>query len=139
MDMDFIWALVTVVCVLVFAVCTTIVVRSNMVKSSDIKLVQQIFKLTTSLIDEMNLEQEKQIMNISQIVISSIDFAIVISNEDADIKDAAYKQAISICEQFKLDLNDNRKQLIHQLIDIGLDTIYIKDEQTSKYVRQIEN
>lgn len=139
MDMDFIWALVTVVCVLVFAVCTTIVVRNGMVKASDIKLVQQIFKLTTSLIDEMNLEQEKQIMNISQIVISSIDFAIVISNEDADIKDAAYKQAISICEQFKLDLSDSRKQLIRQLIDIGLDTIYIKDEQTSKYVRQIEN
>lgn len=137
-DVNFVWALVIVVCVIAFAVCMTMVVRNGLVKTGDLKLIQEIFKLTTGLVDEMNLTQEKQIMNISQIVVSSIDFGIVISNQDSDIKDAAYKQAISICEQFKIEMNDSRQQLVKQLIDIGLNALYVKDEETSQYIRRIE-
>ena len=74
-------------------------------------------------------------MSISQIVVSSLDFAIVISNDDDQIKDEAYKQAILLCEQFKLELTEERKNIILQLINIGLDAIYFKDEN-SKYCRR---
>ena len=74
-------------------------------------------------------------MQISQIVLSSLDFAIVISNNNDEIKDAAYNQACQLCSDFKIELTESRKMIIKQLIEIGMNNIYKLDEQTSKYVR----
>ena len=116
MDATILISIGVVALVLIFTVGVTYLLKNSSVRKEDLETVQQIFKLTTSVIDELNLKQEKQIMSISQIVVSSLDFAIVISNDDDQIKDEAYKQAILLCEQFKLELTEERKNIILQLI-----------------------
>lgn len=124
-----------VIFTLAFAIGVTYLLKNSAIKKEDLETVKQVFKLTANVIDELNLKQEDQIMSISQIVVSSLDFAIVISNEDAEIKEAAYRQSLLLCEQFKLELTEERKNIILQLINIGLDTFYFKDEN-SKYCRK---
>ncbi|MBO5095249.1 MAG: hypothetical protein J6B98_00030 [Bacilli bacterium] len=135
MDTTILISIGVVVLVLTFAVVVSYLLKNSSIRKEDLETVKQVFKLTTNVIDELNLKQEEQIMSISQIVVSSLDFAIVISNDDDQIKDEAYKQAILLCEQFKLELTEERKNIILQLINIGLDAIYFKDEN-SKYCRR---
>ena len=133
--MDFVYALIIVVAVLAIAIGVLYAVRKNYISSKDLEIIKNVFNLSTAIIDELNLKQEDLIMQISQIVLSSLDFAIVISNNNDEIKDAAYNQACQLCSDFKIELTESRKMIIKQLIEIGMSNIYKLDEQTSKYVR----
>ena len=135
LDMDFVYALIIVVAVLAIAIGVLYAVRKNYISSKDLEIIKNVFNLSTAIIDELNLKQEDLIMQISQIVLSSLDFAIVISNNNDEIKDAAYNQACQLCSDFKIELTESRKMIIKQLIEIGMSNIYELDEQTSKYVR----
>ena len=133
--MDFLYALLIVVVVLAIAAGVMYIVKKNYITTEDLEIIKNVFKLSSSIIDELNLKQEKDIMRISEIVISSLDFAIVISNEDSQIKEAAYNQACQLCSDFKIELSESRKTIIKQLIEIGIENIYKLDEETSKYIR----
>lgn len=133
--MDFIYALLIVVAVLAIAVGVMYLVKKNYINTKDLETIKSIFGLSTAIIDELNLKAEDKIMQISQIVLSSLDFAIVISNNNEEIKDAALRQALQLCTDFKIEMTDSRKLIIEQLISIGIENIYKFDEEKSKYIR----
>ena len=133
--MDFLYALLIVVIVLAIAAGVMYIVKKQYITTEDLEIIKNVFKLSSSIIDELNLKQEKDIMRISEIVISSLDFAIVISNDDSQIKEAAYNQACQLCNDFKIELSESRQTIIKQLIEIGIENIYKLDEETSKYIR----
>lgn len=133
--MDFIYALLIVVAVLAIAVGVMYLVKKNYINTKDLETIKSIFGLSTAIIDELNLKAEDKIMQISQIVLSSLDFAIVISNNNEEIKDAALRQALQLCTDFKIEMTDSRKLIIEQLISIGIENIYKFDEEKSKFVR----
>ena len=133
--MDFVYALLIVVAVLAVAAGVAYLVKKNYINAKDLETIKSIFGLSTAIIDELNLKAEDKIMQISQIVLSSLDFAIVISNNDEEIKDAALRQALQLCADFKIEVTDSRKQIIEQLISIGIENIYKFDEDKSKYIR----
>lgn len=133
--MDFIYALLIVVAVLAIAVGVMYLVKKNYINTKDLETIKSIFGLSTAIIDELNLKAEDKIMQISQIVLSSLDFAIVISNNNDEIKDAALRQALQLCVDFKIEMTDSRKLIIEQLISIGIENIYKFDEEKSKYIR----
>lgn len=133
--MDFIYALLIVVAVLAIAVGVMYLVKKNYISTKDLETIKSIFGLSTAIIDELNLKAEDKIMQISQIVLSSLDFAIVISNNNEEIKDVALRQALQLCADFKIEMTDSRKLIIEQLISIGIENIYKFDEEKSKFVR----
>ena len=133
--MDFLYALLIVVVVLAIAAGVMYLTKKKYITTEDLEIIKNVFKLSSDIIDELNLKQEKDIMRISEIVISSLDFAIVISNEDSQIKEAAYNQACQLCSDFKIELSESRQTIIKQLIEIGMENIYKLDEETSKYIR----
>lgn len=98
------------------------------INKNELAIVQQIFNLSASLIDELNLKNEDKILQISQIVDSGITFAIVLTDENQ--KEIVKKYTYEQCELFGIELTENRKQIIEQLTDIGLDLINNKDNNS---------
>ena len=133
--MEFVYTLLIVVAVLVIAIGVMFLVKKNYINTKDLETIKNVFGLSTAIIDELNLKAEDKIMQISQIVLSSLDFAIVISNNDEEIKEAALRQALQLCSDFNIEVNDSRKLIIEQLISIGIANIYKFDVEKSKYVR----
>ena len=125
--MDFLYALLIVVVVLAIAAGVMYLTKKKYITTEDLEIIKNVFKLSSAIIDELNLKQEKDIMRISEIVISSLDFAIVISNDDSQIKEAAYNQACQLCSDFKIELSESRQTIIKQLIEIGMENIYKLD------------
>lgn len=110
------------------AVVSYLLTKKITINKNELAIVQQIFNLSTNIIDELNLKSEDKILQISQIIDSGITFAIVLSDENQ--KEIVKKYTFEQCELFGVELTENRKQLIDQLIDIGLDLINNKDNNS---------
>ena len=139
MDTSFIFALAVVTVVLLLDLGIFYYLKiNNIVSKEDLKSVAELFDLTTSIIDELNLPSEKYILRIAQIVRSALDFAIATSGSDAtedEIKELSKDYAIDLCDQFNIKLNESREAIIGKLIDSGLDSVYKYDTKTSCYKR----
>ena len=110
------------------AVISYLLTKKIVANKNELEIVQQIFRLSADIIDELNLESEDKILQISQIVDSGITFAIVLT--DKNQKEMVKKYTYEQCKLFGIELTENRKQIIEQLIDIGLDLINNKDNNS---------
>ena len=61
-------------------VISYLITKKITVNKNELQIVQQIFKLSTNIIDELNLKHEDKILQISQIIDSGINFAIVLDD-----------------------------------------------------------
>ena len=102
-------------------VISYLITKKITVNKNELQIVQQIFKLSTGIIDELNLKHEDKILQISQIIDSGITFAIVL--DDANQKEIVKKYTYEQCKLFGIELTEKRKEIIEQLIDIGLDLV----------------
>ena len=116
-----------VIIAILMAVVSYLLTKKIAVNKNELAIVQQIFNLSTNLVDELNLKNEDKILQISQIIDSGITFAIVLDDENQ--KEIVKKYTYEQCELFGIELTENRKQIIEQLIDIGLDLINNKDNK----------
>lgn len=110
------------------AVVSYLLTKKITVSKNELQIVQQIFNLSANLIDELNLKNENKILQISQIIDSGITFAVVLTDENQ--KEMVKKYTYEQCALFGIELTESRKQLIEQLIDIGLDLINNKDNNS---------
>ena len=110
------------------AVVSYLLTKKITINKNELAIVQQIFNLSASLIDELNLKNEDKILQISQIIDSGITFAVVLTDENQ--KEMVKKYTYEQCELFGIELTENRKQIIEQLTDIGLDLINNKDNNS---------
>lgn len=99
--------------------------RKDYIASEDLLFAAKVLDLSLKIIDELNLQKEKQIKTITQIVIDSLEFAVSISKNIEEIKENAYRYAIDLCLSFGIELTENRKEIIRQLIEIGLQNKYL--------------
>ena len=102
-------------------VISYLITKKITVNKDELQIVQQIFKLSTGIIDELNLKHEDKILQISQIIDSGITFAIVL--DDTNQKEIVKKYTYEQCKLFGIELTEKRKEIIEQLIDIGLDLV----------------
>ena len=123
MDLSLLYGVIIAV---LMAVISYLLTKKIVVSKNELAIVQQIFNLSTSIIDELNLKHEDKILQISQIIDSGITFAIVLTDENQ--KEVVKKYTIEQCKLFGIELTENRKQLIDQLIDIGLDLLKKEEE-----------
>ena len=125
MDLNLLYG---VIIAALMAVISYLLTKKITINKNELAIVQQIFNLSANLIDELNLKNEDKILQISQIIDSGITFAIVL--DDGNQKEMVKRYTVEQCKLFGIELTENRKQLIDQLIDIGLDLINNKDNNS---------
>lgn len=108
-------------------VISYLITKKITVNKDELQIVQQIFKLSTGIIDELNLKHEDKILQISQIIDSGITFAIVLDDENQ--KEMVKRYTFEQCKLFGIELTEQRINIIEQLIDIGLDLANKKEEE----------
>ena len=91
--------------------------RNNLIKSADLIFAISVLNLTVEIISELNLEKEKEIRSIAEIVVDSLQFASVTENlTRGEVISMAYAHAIDLCLSFNIELNERRKNIIMQLL-----------------------
>ena len=122
MDMNMIYAIVVVIGVISFAFGVNYLEKKEYITPVQLNSITNMFGLGVEFIDELDLKNETQIMNISQIVMMSLKYAIDISGTDKEkVKLTALEYSEGLCGKFKIKLTDNRISLMSKLIDAGLE------------------
>lgn len=120
MDLNLLFALLVVVGI---NIIVYFVVKKLIITKEQIATIRELFGLSVAVIDELNLKQEKEIMQISSIVTNALDLAFVLNDNQDDIIENAYNYAINTMEKLNLELNENREKIVRTLIEIGIHTI----------------
>ena len=93
--------------------------EKQIIKSEDLTFAVSVLQLSTAIVSELKLDKEKEIKTISQIVVSAVTF-VNNSTNVSDINQTALDYALNLCVELKLEVTDERKTIIKQLIDLTL-------------------
>lgn len=101
---------------------TKILQRKGIISKEDVLLIAKFFDLGLDIIKELKLEKEGKILLIGDIVNDGIQYVIaVFDNKDFDeLVSETYNFVVEKCEQFNIELNENRINIIDTLIHVGL-------------------
>ncbi len=88
-------------------------------KKDDLETVKTLFNLSVAVIDELNLKSEDKILEIATIVNSSIDYAIVFSENNVELEDVAFEYSVKVCKQLNINIDGNRTAILKELIGIA--------------------
>lgn len=116
MDIDIIYTLLVVAVALAGAYLLT---KYTKIKKDDLETVKTLFNLSIAVIDELNLKNEDKILEIATIVNSSIDYAIVFSEDNVELEDVAFEYCVKVCKQLDINIDENRTTILKELIGIA--------------------
>ena len=116
MDIDIIYTLLVVAVALAGAYLLT---KYTKIKKDDLETVKTLFNLSIAVIDELNLKSEDKILEIATIVNSSIDYAIVFSEDNVELEDVAFEYCVNVCKQLNINIDGNRTSILKELIGIA--------------------
>ena len=116
MDIDVIYTLLVVAVALAGAYLLT---KYTKFKKDDLETVKTLFNLSVAVIDELNLKSEDKILEIATIVNSSIDYAIVFSEDNVELEDVAFEYCVKVCKQLNINIDGNRTVILKELIGIA--------------------
>ena len=116
MDMDVMYTLLVVAVALAGAYLLT---KYTKFKKDDLETVKALFNLSVAVIDELNLKNEDKILEIATIVNSSIDYAIVFSEDNVELEDVAFEYCVNVCKQLNINIDENRTTILKELIGIA--------------------
>jgi hypothetical protein len=116
MDIDIIYTLLVVAVALAGAYLLT---KYTKIKKDDLETVKTFFNLSVAVIDELNLKSEDKILEIATIVNSSIDYAIVFSEDNVELEDVAFEYCVNVCKQLNINIDGNRTTILKELIGIA--------------------
>lgn len=100
----------------------------GIITNEQLLFVAKTFDLTLKIIDELNLEKEKQLLTIANIVQDSIEYVIAINENPNNMVEEAYNYAVDKCIVLGIELTDNRREILLQLITAGLNLKIAKDD-----------
>ena len=116
MDIDIIYTLLVVAVALAGAYLLT---KYTKIKKDDLETVKTLFNLSIAVIDELNLKSEDRILEIATIVNSSIDYAIVFSENNVELENVAFEYCVNVCKQLNINIDENRTFILKELIGIA--------------------
>lgn len=99
--------------------------RKNLLKQEDLLFAAKVLDLSVKIINELELQREEEIKRISLVVQDSLEYAISIFNSEIDVIENAYEYALDLCLALDIELTDNRKEIIRELITITFNNYYI--------------
>jgi hypothetical protein len=123
MDFTIFW-IIGIVAFVALVAFGSVVARKYGLTNEDMRFAIRTLKLSLAFIDEMNLKNEAQIKQISQIVIDSLEFAIVTYEDPNQTMRNATSFAFDLCLNSNIKLTEERKELIGALIEVTFDAKY---------------
>lgn len=126
-NMLYVLGIVFGVCVLTYVI--SVLRKKEIITQTDLSFVQQLFSLSVAIIDELNLKNEDKILQISNVVLSALEYATSISSGAENITEKALEKCYELCEQFEIELTASRKLILQQLVTIGLQNRYIENSK----------
>lgn len=99
--------------------------RKDLLKQEDLLFAAKVLDLSVKIISELELQREEEIKRISLVVQDSLEYAISIFNSEIDVIENAYEYALDLCLALDIELTDNRKEIIRELITITFNNHYI--------------
>lgn len=96
----------------------------NIVKEDDIKLVSSLLNISINVVEEMGLVHEQEMTKIANIIILSLDNTVnIVKLKDKEkIIEQSKIFAYQLCENNKIELTIERKEIINQLIETVYNT-----------------
>lgn len=128
MDYTVLYVIGTAIFVVMFSIVIKILIDKKILTKEVVSFVAKTFNLTSKLVDELNLKKEKQILMIADIVNDSIEYILAIMDNPNSMVDEAYNYAVDKCLAFGIELTDNRKDILRQLIVAGLNLKLMNEE-----------
>jgi len=128
MDYTVLYVIGTAIFVVMFSIVIKILIDKKILTKEVVSFVAKTFNLTSKLVDELNLKKEKQISLIADIVNDSIEYILAIMDNPNYMVDEAYNYAVDKCLAFGIELTDNRKDILRQLIVAGLNLKLMNEE-----------
>jgi hypothetical protein len=99
--------------------------RSKYIVTEDLLFIAKVLDLSLSIIDELDLQKESEIKQIGKIVYDAIEFGIANYTNPDEVKNNAYNYAIELCNVLNIKITDKRKEIIKELLVIGLQNKYL--------------
>jgi transcriptional regulator with XRE-family HTH domain len=113
---------------IVIAVGITIVVKKlrekGKLSQEDLLMAINLLNLSKRVVSELRLDKEEQLLTISGLVIDGLEYAASNFDETQDILENAYAFALEISVVLGVDLDENRKALLRDLIVIVFNATY---------------
>lgn len=127
MDTSIIFIIGIVILILGFSIGLMYADKKDYIDLEGLINISKMFDLSMRIINELNLTQEKYIKLIGDIVNDSLEYAKSYFDTNKDIIEESYKYALELCEQFNIEITEERQKIIKELIMIGLGNKYIKN------------
>jgi hypothetical protein len=97
--------------------------KRNIVTADDLLFASNLLGLSISIINELNLQHEDKIKEISKVVTDAVNYVIGNMKNDGNEVELAYLYALTLCSDLKIDLTEERKAIIRQLIELSFNKI----------------
>ena len=120
MDYTIFWIIGIIVSVVGLVYLVSYLRKNNYVAREDLVFASEVLSLTLRVIDELDLAKEKEIKKISEIVVNAINFSVGLYDDEVDLVNQSYNFAIDLCEQANIEITENRKEIIRELVIIGI-------------------
>ena len=113
---------------IVIAVGITIVVKKlrekGKLSQEDLLMAINLLNLSKRVVSELRLDKEEQLLTISGLVIDGLEYAASNFDDTQDILENAYAFALEISVVLGVELDENRKELLRDLIVIVFNATY---------------
>lgn len=92
----------------------------NLVKAEDLMFAMKTLQLSVDIAGQLNLQNENKIKSIAEIVSASIDYVNKNMQDEENKVANAESYAYNLCDMLDVQLTDERKSIINQLIELAL-------------------
>lgn len=99
--------------------------KNKIFEQEDLLRAIKILDLNLRIVSELRLDKEKEILQISQIVIDALEYGIDYYNNPDDVIENANNYALELCAVFGIEMTDSRREILWELINITFNNKYI--------------
>ena len=99
--------------------------KNNKIDNSTLEIVASTLNLSVSIISELNLNNETQIIKIGNNVIDSINYAkdILKADNNEDLTNIAIAYALKLSEDQGIELTESRMNIIKNLVKLSVSNV----------------
>jgi hypothetical protein len=123
--MDYTFLIVLLIVVSLFGLTTLAIYlrKKNVVTAEDLLFSANLLGLSIQIINQLNLQHEDKIREISNIVIDAVDYVVKNMDESNNRVQVAYDYALIMCDNLKITLTDERKVILKELIELSFSRV----------------
>ena len=119
--MDF--TILIILCLIALAIALPLGVKflsdKKLINSQSLTFAINLFKISASMVSELNLAQEPLIDKLTSAILLSLNYCCDMEVSE-DRENLAINYCIELCGQMGIEMTDGRLEIIQQLITLGM-------------------